>query len=603
LRAIDWNVDSTLACQLEDGSFWPGGSDCPDYDGVFMISNLAELTTTGATRKDKNMLERPWTHLPVRTILASIVAACSAISAAIPASAESESRLPSPHGLLNVKDYGAAADGKTKDTEAIGKAIHACAEAGGGTVYFPAGTYLTGPIRLQSNITLHIAPGATLLFSDDFDDYPTEIVRWGSGVLCHGYSPLIYGYRVNNVAIVGRGTINGQGGKWWKAFAAKRHKDYQPTTKREKEFAALNKGLQGSGQWLTQFLRPTLMEFIECENILIEGVTLRNSPLWNIHPVFCKTVTIHNVTILAPHDSPNTDGIDIDSSRDVHVSNCHIDCGDDCIVLKSGEDEDGRRVGIPTETVAITNCTMNRTTGLVFGSEMSGGIRNVTVANCAFQNSVRGIEFRTRRGRGGVVENIAINNIAMENVKSVMKINVSYRAIWDKKDDAIAYPVTEGTPRIRNVIIDNIIASGSESAGTLFGLPEMPPKGITLSNIRISAIKGLRCAHMDDIEFHNVRITSEIGSSLFCENVSNLELDGFKTVTPQREHPDIKLMDVRGVYVHDCSPGPAASPFVEIGGGSTEGVVFMSNNVPSAREVVSRSEEVSEGVLQGATAR
>ena len=417
-------------------------------------------------------------------------------------------------------------------------------------------------------------------------------------MLCYGYSPLIYGHRLKNIAIIGRGTINGQGHKWWTARAARRaNGDYSPTTKREREFAALNKGLKGDGDWPTQFLRPTLMEFIECESILIEGVTLKNSPLWNIHPVFCKNVTVHNVAILAPHDSPNTDGIDIDSSRDVHVSNCHIDCGDDCIVVKSGEDEDGRRVGIPTENVTITNCTMNSITGVVFGSEMSGGIKNVTVTNCAFQNSVRGIEFRTRRGRGGVVENIAINNIAMENVKTAMRIN----ELYERKKDDIVHPVTEGTPRIRNIIIDNIMATGSESAGSLFGLPEMPPKTITLSNIRISARTGLRCAHIDDIEFHNVRINSETGSSLVCENVSNLEIDGFKTMTPQLEHPDITLTNVRGVYVHDCSPGSGTSPFAEIGGSSTERVVFMSNNVPSARDVVSQSEETSEDVVRGAT--
>ena len=271
--------------------------------------------------------------------------------------------------FLNVRQSGAVGDGAASDTRALQGAIDAAAQSGGGTVLVPAGKYVTGSLFLRDNITLFLDAGAILLGSENPADYPIARARW-EGVTQDTHAPLVAGERLKNIALVGRGTIDGRGAIWWQKHRAK----------------------------TLDAPRPRLISFANSTNVLIEGVTLMNSPAWTINPVRCENVTVDKVTIVNPPDSPNTDGINPDSCRNVHISNCHVDVGDDCVTIKSGIETESPELRAPCENITVTNCTMvHGHGGVVIGSEMSGGVRNVVISNCVFVGTDRGIRLKSRR--------------------------------------------------------------------------------------------------------------------------------------------------------------------------------------------------------------
>jgi polygalacturonase len=395
--------------------------------------------------------------------------------------------------VYDVRQFGAAGDGKTKETAAIAKAIDACAKAGGGTVQFPAGKYLTGAITLRSNVTLRIDTGATILGSQDPRDYPLRDSPWGDGR--KEISSLIYGADLENVAITGGGIIDGQGEIWWKRQWFAKEKKGHPPAKTPADFEEAKKVANG---------RPHLIKILRSKYVTIDGLRLTNSPSWTVNPVFCEFVTVHGVSIFNPVPSPNTDGINPESCRNVHISDCTIDVGDDCITLKSGTDEIGRKMGRPTENVTITNCTMLKGHGgVVIGSEMSGGVRNVSISNCVFQGTDKGLRIKSQRGRGGVVEGIAMSNVVMQDVPEAFTITMFYAGADTPEE---TYPVNEGTPRFRDILINNVTARGSKTAGQITGLREMDIASITFSNVRIQAQKGFTCHHAKDVWLNNVLI-------------------------------------------------------------------------------------------------
>ncbi|MGV3589365.1 MAG: glycoside hydrolase family 28 protein, partial [Adhaeribacter sp.] len=318
----------------------------------------------------------------------------------------------------NVLDYGAKNDGSKKATEAIKKAIAAASAKGGGTVYFPAGEYLTGPIHLKSNITIFIDAGALIKFSDNFDDYLPMVPSRYEGIDVTSFSPLFYAYKAENITIRGQGTIDGQGKKWWDFAEGESRKSND--SKWQKEFHRLNQNILRPdlpGVIERGFLRPPFIQPMHCKNVLIEGITIINSPFWTVNPNFCENVTVTGVTINNP-PSPNTDGINPESCNNVHISNCHISVGDDCITIKSGKDRAGRKMATPAQNYTITNCTMlSGHGGVVIGSEMSGDVRKITISNCIFDGTDRGIRIKSARGRGGVVEEIRVDNIIMKNIR------------------------------------------------------------------------------------------------------------------------------------------------------------------------------------------
>ena len=363
---------------------------------------------------------------------------------------------------FNVRDYGALGNGQDLDSPAIQAAIDACAAQGGGTVTLPAGRYHAGSLFLRSNITLHLDSGAVLLGSENPDDYPVIHSRW-EGKHQDTHAPLIGGDRLQNICVTGRGTIDGRGAVWWKA-------------KEEKTLA---------------YPRPRLISFSNCSNVLIETITAINSPSWTINPIHCQNLNIHAVTIINPADSPNTDGINPDSCRSVHISDCYISVGDDCITLKSGTEHEHPERYAPCRDITITNCTLERGHGgVVIGSEMSGGVKNVVISNCVFIGTDRGIRIKSRRGRGGVIEDIRVSNLIMDGVLCPFTINLYYHigVLGDLRvSDKSPRSVNEGTPRVRRVHFSHITARQVRyAAGFLYGLAEMPLEDISFTDVSIS---------------------------------------------------------------------------------------------------------------------
>ncbi len=364
--------------------------------------------------------------------------------------------------VFNVRKHGAAGDGQTLDWCALQAAIDACAEQGGGTVYLPAGQYLTGSLFLRNNITLYLDSGAMIVGSENPEHYPVIHSRW-EGRHQDTHAPLIGGDHLRNIAVTGRGTLDGRGPVWWKAKEAK----------------------------TLGYPRPRLVSFSDCSNVLIEGITAINSPSWTINPVHCENVTIHGITVINPADSPNTDGINPDSCRLVRISDCYVSVGDDCITIKSGTEHEHPDRCAPCRDITITNCTLERGHGgVVIGSEMSGGVKNVVISNCVFIGTDRGIRIKSRRGRGGIIEDIRVSNLIMDGVLCPFTMNLYYHigergnlSISDKKPRS----VDDGTPRLRRIHFSHITAREvKHAAGFLYGLAEMPLEDISLSDISIS---------------------------------------------------------------------------------------------------------------------
>src|SRR5687768_9409101 len=410
--------------------------------------------------------------------------------------------------FYDVTKYGAKKDSSVKATASIAKAIAAASKAGGGTVYFPAGKYLTGAIHLKSNITIFIDAGAELHFSDNFDDYLPMVESRYEGVDVKSFSPLFYAYKADNIAIRGRGLINGHGKKWWDFVEG--YKQDQPRSKWQYQFDSLNKNIllpDDPRQMKRGFLRPPFIQPMHCKNVLIEGITIINSPFWTVNPEFCENVTITGVTINNP-PSPNTDGINPESCKYVHISDCHISVGDDCITIKSGKDIPGRKKAAPAENYTITNCTMlSGHGGVVIGSEMSGGVKNIVISNCIFDGTDRGIRIKTTRGRGGVVEDIRVDNIIMKNIRDQAFVLDMEYSRTEKE------PVSERTPRFRNIRISNVTAYTKQVA-LINGLEEMPVEDVSFNDIWMQAETGFIIRKAKNIELHNVVVNVQKGSAI-----------------------------------------------------------------------------------------
>ncbi len=481
----------------------------------------------------------------------------------------------------DVTKYGARNDSSKLATKAIANAIAAASKAGGGTVYFPAGKYLTGAIHLKSNITIFIDAGAELHFSDNFDDYLPMVQSRYEGVDVMSFSPLFYAYKAENISIIGRGLINGHGKKWWD-YALTFYKNQTKRNKYQLLFDSLNKNIllpDDPTQMKRGFLRPPFIQPLYCKNVLIEGITITNSPFWTVTPEFCENVTIKGVTIDNPK-SPNTDGINPSSCRYVHISDCHISVGDDCITIKSGKDLPGRTKATPAENYTITNCTMlSGHGGVVIGSEMSGDVKKITISNCVFDGTDRGIRIKTTRGRGGVVEDIRIDNIVMKNIKAqAIVLDMEYSRTQPE-------PVSERTPRFRNIRFSNITAY-TKQAVYINGLDEMPVSEISLSDVVFEAETGITIRNGKDIELHNVRVNVKTGPSLSVEKTERLLIDGFVSAKPITTAPLIRLTNVRDGLLQNSWPFNPTKSFVEISGSDTKNIIFKNNTLGDAEVIV-----------------
>lgn len=462
--------------------------------------------------------------------------------------------------IYDMQLLGADTSGKAACTALINESIKKAAKEGGGTIYFPAGTYLTAAIHMESNITLDLESGAVLKFSTNFEEYlPFVKMRW-EGVFMNSLSPLIYANNVENITITGRGIIDGQGHTWWAESRRiideiNKHGNTQETNKLQQMWLDANKGINVSPYYENtlkrKFFRPPFIQFLECKNILIEGITIVNSPFWTINPEGCDDIVIQGVTITNPSKNPkghNTDGINPSSCSNVRISDCFISVGDDCITIKSGRDEDGRNYGRPCENLTITNCIMLAGHGgVVIGSEMSGGVKKVTISNCVFNGTDAGIRLKASRGRGGVVEEIRVDNIVMNNIQRNAFI---FDLFYDK--DSKEEPVSERTPTFRNVHLSNITGSDIRKVGYITGISEMPISEISFTNINMTATDGFTAKTATNIQFNNVDFAVKRGPSFSFEDCKNLTLNNIRSKEPLENEPILALNNSDNVLINNC---------------------------------------------------
>lgn len=441
---------------------------------------------------------------------------------------------------FNVKDYGAVGNGELC-TNFIQKAIDAAAEMGGGHVVVPAGKYVSGPLFLRSNIVFEIGAGAVISFHNDITQTPVIDGSW-EGIERKVYASLFTGHDLENVTITGRGKIDGQGATWWTAF--------WKTDEIRRKYGITEREPENPEGSPLKYPRPRMINLYRCENVEISGITITNSPSWTIHPVYCHNINIQGVSIKQPYESPNTDGINPESCNGVKISNCYIDCGDDCITLKSGYNEHGRKIGIPCENVVITNCFFaHGRSAIGIGSEMSGGVRNVTVMNCVFKGTLRGLRVKTGRGRGGTVENLLASGIIMENLREGISIDMGYEGATDEK-----VPVTEATPHFRNIRYSNIVGKNIEQAINVIGLPEAPPQDILLESIRMECKQGLVVKNVEGFTLRNIELlTSDAKSSFLITNGINLILDNLISDDLSNEYPLIEIEFAKNIILKNCA--------------------------------------------------
>lgn len=385
---------------------------------------------------------------------------------------------------FKIEDFGAKNDGAFDNTQAFKSAFEEIAKNGGGKLLVSTGKWLTGPIDIPSETTLELAEGAELFFIADPNLYPPAFTRW-EGVECYAMHALVRSEKTKNVKITGKGTINGNGENWWKTVKDKKaQKQSKPEEAYELALAKLNPGYAdqagGGGGRETQFLRPCLIEFVNSENVEIEGVKIVNSPFWTVHPLYVKNLTLKKLHIENPYTAPNTDGIDVDSCEDVKIIDCFVSVGDDGICIKSGSGPDGIRVNKPTVNVEIKGCTVrNAHGGIVLGSETAAGMSKIHASDCDLSGTDRGIRIKSRRGRGGDINDIELKNLVMDDTLCPIAMNMYYKCgITDTKSPLFSLekqPVTSETPRIHNVKIIGCTGKNCKaSAGFIVGLPEMP---------------------------------------------------------------------------------------------------------------------------------
>ncbi len=375
----------------------------------------------------------------------------------------------------DVTTMGAVSDGTTDCLPAIARAIAKCSEDGGGRVVIPAGKFFCkGPIHLKSNVDLHLDEGCEVIFSHDERDYlPVVFTRW-EGTEVFNFSPQIYGYKLRNVAITGKGTFNGNASKNFARWKPSQYPDQRALREMGGKVVPLEERIFGQGHRL----RPAMCQPVECDGVLIEGVKFIDSPFWVIHPVYCNNVTVRSVTVESYNE--NSDGCDPESSTNVLIEDCVFRTGDDGIAIKSGRDADGRRIDRPTENVVIRNCTFHsRTNGVCIGSEISGGVRNVFVENVYIEEASHGIYFKSNLDRGGYIEDIAVRNVKAGNIhRSVIKFEPDY------KSESSSHNPT----RFSGFLIENVTCAKSAISGIdIAGFADMPVEGVTLRNIRIDS--------------------------------------------------------------------------------------------------------------------
>ena len=505
---------------------------------------------------------------------------------------------------FNIKKYGAVSDGITSNTKAINDAIVDCNSKGGGVVEIPKGLWLTGPITLLSNVNLHLDKGALVQFSSNFDEYPLVKSSYEGVEAARCQSP-ITAINQENIGITGDGVFDGGGNAWrplkkgkiteteWKRLTetgiVSDDNTWFPSAKALKGYQEKNIGKLVPGKEIKDFedikdfLRPNFFKITSCKNIMLKGFTVQNSPAWTLHLTLDEDVTLQNVYAKNPWYGQNTDGIDIESCKEVQLDGCTFDVGDDGICIKSGRDEEGRKRGIPTQDVIVENCKVYHAHGgFVVGSEMSGGVKNMYVSNCTFMGTDIGLRFKSVRGRGGVVENIYVNNINMKDIiGEAMLFDLYYQAkdpvplVGDKTvmPKIEILPVDEGTPQFRHFYFHNIVCRGAEKGIFIRGLPEMNIKDVNIDHCVLQTKQGIYCQEAQGVTIKDV------------------------TILIQKTNPVITIGNSESVTFDKINFQPNAGLLLSIGGERSKNIRLLNTDTTKAKKLVEYFDNASQNSL------
>lgn len=453
--------------------------------------------------------------------------------------------------VFSVTDFGAVAGGVVSNTKAFNDAVKAANAAGGGIVNVPPGIWLTGPIELLSNVNLHTENGAFVLFSYNREEYPLIQTSYEGEDRIRALSP-IHANGQENIGITGEGVFDGNGQLWrfvkrsktteeqWKMLLNRggvvngegaKQIWYPSESARDghtnKDIKPHEENALERAQKYYDFYRPVMVSLVSCRKILLEGVTFQNSPAWNVHPLFCEHLTLRNAFIRNPWNAQNGDGLDLESCKYVDVINTRFDVGDDAICMKSGKNAKARKIQAPTEYVTIQGCTVyHGHGGFVVGSEMSRGLHNIVISNCIFVGTDIGIRFKSTLGRGGVVEDILLQDIQMINIpKQAILFTMAYSGAMDEQNI-----IPEDIPEFKNIYMKNIVCQGCGQAIQVDGLKQLPIHDLYFEDINIVARQGIRCQMAENIHLKNVKLTDENNPQTTVELKEETVGDGYKAM-------------------------------------------------------------------------
>ncbi len=401
-----------------------------------------------------------------------------------------------PEKAFDIKKYGAVPGGKADNTEAFRKAVAACHRAGGGRVVVPAGEWLTGPIHLRSNVNLHLAEGAVVVFTDSPDAYLPAVMTSWEGMECYNYSPLVYAFECENVAVTGKGCLRPVMDGWKKWFG--RPKPHMDALKMLYAMASTDVPVEERQMARGEnHLRPHLLQFNRCRNVLLDGFQIRESPFWTIHLYLCDGAVARNLDVRA--HGHNNDGIDLEMSRNVLVEHCVFDQGDDAVVIKAGRNRDAWRLNTPCENIVVRHCTiLEGHTMLGVGSEISGGVRNVYMHDCEAPKSVRRFFFiKTNHRRGGFVENIYMKDVKSGTTSRLLELDTDVLYQW--KDIVPTYE--RQITRIENICMENVACGQADAIYELRGDAGRPVRGVTLRNVRVGVVNEFlnKVSHVENL--------------------------------------------------------------------------------------------------------
>jgi polygalacturonase len=496
--------------------------------------------------------------------------------------------------VFDVTTYGAKRDGSAPATEAFARAIAAAKAAGGGTVYVPAGHYQSGPIELVSHLRLEFDAGAVVAFPAQ-KLLPTKGRQQGVETLTP--VPLIGGHDLEDVQVVGAGTLVSSNADWVKLHG-------------RKQATATDLGSANGDNWekllldleakkpipeaeytaAAEELRPSFLRFMNAKDVLVEGLHFEGSPMWTVHLLYTEKAVVRDVTI-ETYPGVQTDGIVVDSSRFVHLTDDFIDTGDDGIVIKSGKDADGLRVNRPTEDVTITGCTVHHAHGAVtIGSETSGGVRNIVASNITAVDTEAGIRIKSRRGRGGVVSDLRFSNWTMRNVGTAIDVTNFYMMEGETKETRVAMAKGPGTPGFENIAISGVTIDGAKQLIDVDGLPESPIDGLRISDVVGTGTLGAHLVHASDMELHNVQLNVGQGPAFLMEDCPEAELDHIASRKLPKDEPVVRMERSVGSIVRDSRTfaGVGSGVLVSVPEGESHYVRMTGDVAGTGLEMVER---------------